>query len=195
MAGLVSVLGLTAGCAAGRRSDQSSATTQAPVVAADATKSLDASGVTFRHPAAWRAQTSTGAASSFSEPIAALSNQQLHDPCRSPSPGAVYCSFPLASLPPGGVLATVSENGFPGLQPDRWPGQRLTIDGMQTWLSTGKPSGECPPGADQVITARYLRTDVPDNYFEITVCARSPGLAQVRAETARMVESFRTTGT
>ena len=159
--------------------------------ATEATKTFDAAGVTFRYPAAWRAQTSPGAASSFSEPIADLSPEPLHDPCHRPSAGELDCSFPLTSLPPGGVLATVSANGFPGLQTGHWPGRHLTIDGMPTWLSTARPNGECPPGADEVTTARYLR-DVPDNYYEITVCARGPGLAQVRAETTRMVESFRT---
>jgi hypothetical protein len=177
---------LSAGCAAtNSRADRPLST------ARTGETTFAGSGVTFRYPSTWRDRSGAGPASSMDHPIVALS-AGLPDPCRDPISGQLDCTSPLIPMPQGGVLVTVSMSGFGGVDTSQWPGERLSIDGMPAWLAAGRPTNEeCPPSADWALSAQLLTRDLNDNWYQVTVCARGPGIAHVAAEARALVRSFR----
>jgi hypothetical protein len=162
-------------------------TTTAPV-------RLDASfqepGLSFSYPAEWRPQSflETG---SFSQLIIFLSPVPLHDPCTHPQPGASICGDPIGTLPPGGVLVSWYNDGFP-----RAPGQpgvpdpNTIIGGQAARVTTERP-GLCGQfKAEETITADIEQPN-GGNHYDMQACLRSPNLAVAEQRIQAMLASTR----
>jgi hypothetical protein len=81
------------------------------------TASFSAMGLSFRYPATWRTGTSSDEVSSFTALIVYLSTSRLQDSRTfNPSERSLPCTYPLAQLPPGGVLVRWNADGFPDFQ-------------------------------------------------------------------------------
>jgi hypothetical protein len=157
---------------------------------ATATASFSAMGLAFRYPAAWRLGRWSADVSNFTALIVYLSTSQLKDPCTvtsRPDRKVISCGHPLNTLPPGGILVSWNADGFPLSHP---PEPNTTIAGRKA-IETRSTGGWCATlRGTETITVKILR-DVPDNWYEMDACLRSPGLARQEAEIASMLSSVR----
>src|SRR3954447_7592632 len=89
-------------------------------------------GLTFSHPAAWRATNYPDDQSSFTMSLAFLSTELLHDPCITTvdrTGTSIRCQAPLDRLRPGGVLISWSSFGMPGHRLANRSGVPTTVSG------------------------------------------------------------------
>jgi len=136
--------------------------------------SWSCSGITFSYPIGWY-RTTESFPSSFTDMVAAVSNQPVHDPC-AVSGNSITCGQPLDSLEPGGLLIEWWEDGFPQWSIASQPGTPTTVAGLQARLQAASaPGSECPTdlGADTSINVVIART-VSNNYYEFVACIRGP---------------------
>jgi hypothetical protein len=150
--------------------------------------------LSFDYPGIWHLRRADQAwrTSSFGSPIVYLSTQPLHSQCFS-NGTATTCDRPLDRLARGGVLVTVSERAFPTWTLAIARGKRVKIAGRPAKLATDWP-GAChrSVGASETITASITRPDAPaDNWVEVQVCLRRPGLAKGERETRAILSSLR----
>jgi hypothetical protein len=146
-----------------------------------ATTSFSATGLSFRYPATWHSLTGSGEVSSFSALIVYLSSAPLPDPCP-----AVYCAFPRAGLPPGGVLVRWDADGFPGFHP---PKPNITVGGLPADETRTSNDGWCQSlGGTQTITVMIPRP-VPGNWYGMEACLRPPDLPYQEAQISAMLSS------
>jgi len=176
---------LTSGCAA------VSSTRPAPAVGQDAglTANFTAMGLSFRYPVAWRSGTWNDV-SSFTALIVDLSTARLHDPCTattSPGEESVTCGYPVGKLPPGGILVSWDEDGFPTWHP---PKTNTTIAGRRA-VETRTTGGWCSSlGGTETITVIIPR-DAADNWYQMDACLRAPGLPRQEAQVSAMLRTVR----
>jgi len=146
-----------------------------------ATTGFSATGLSFRYPATWHSLTDSGEVSSFSALIVYLSSAPLPDPCRG-----MYCAFPRAGLPPGGVLVRWDADGSPGF---RAPKPNITIGGVPANETRTSNDGWCQSlGGTQTITVMIPRP-VPGNWYGMEACLRPPGLLYQEAQISAMLSS------
>jgi hypothetical protein len=112
---------LMVGCASGPLPIPSSSTTP--------TVTWTANAISFAYPKGWSRAT-WSFPSSFTYMAAAVSNQQLKDPCFK-SGNTSGCGQPLAYLQPGALLVEWWENGFPTWSLARQAGTPMSVDGLR----------------------------------------------------------------
>jgi hypothetical protein len=185
---------LAAGCASAT-SAHPAAAVKAPAAAAvkapaAATARFSAMGLAFRYPVSWRSGTWPTDQSNFSALIVYLSTSRLKGPCVvSISPGRIAetCEYPIATLPPGGVLVRWSANGFP-----TWhmPKANMTVAGRKA-VETRTSGGWCATlRGTETITVMIPRA-ASGSWYQMDACLRRPGLAQQEAEISSMLKSVR----
>lgn len=181
---------LAAGCASvtsggGATSERPSAAATEPAAAA---ASFSAMGLAFRYPASWRSGSWRSDEPKLSALIVYLSTSPLRSPCAArTSPGrmAETCEYPIASLPPGGVLVRWSANGSPAWH---MPKANTAIAGRQA-VETRINGGWCATlSGTETITVMIPRAAV-GNWYQMDACLHSPGLAQQEAEISSMLRS------
>lgn len=146
-----------------------------------ATTSFSAMGLSFRYPGTWQSLTGSSEVSSFSALIVYLSSASLPDPC----PGT-YCAFPLAELPPGGVLVRWDADGSPGF---RAPKPNITIGGLPADETRTGNDGWCQSlDGTETITVVIPRP-VPGNWYGMEACLRPPDLLYQEAQISAMLKS------
>ena len=149
------------------------------------TVSFSAMGLSFRYPATWQAGTSNDV-SSFTAPIVYLSTGPQHDPCTvtyRPGVESSTCSYPVDTLPPGGVLVRWDLDGFPGF---RLTKPNATIGGRPA-LETKTSGGWCASlGGTETISVIIPR-DQPDNWYGLEACLSAPNLPQQEAQISAML--------
>jgi len=153
------------------------------------TVKLTANAISFAHPAGW-ARAAWSSPSSFTFMVAAVSNQQLENPCFK-SGNTFGCGQPLAQLQPGALLVEWWENGFPTWSFARQAGSPMTVDGLQAKIQQGAGgSTTCSGlGADRWISVVIERPPTTDNYFQFVACMRGPGLAAERKAAMTILQS------
>ena len=151
------------------------------------TVSFSAMGLSFRYPATWQAGTSNDV-SSFTAPIVYLSTGPQHDPCTvtyRPGVESSTCSYPVGTLPPGGVLVRWDLDGFPDF---RLTKPNATIGGRPA-LETKTSGGWCTSlGGTETITVMIPR-DTPDNWYQMDACLSAPDLPQQEAQISAMLHT------
>lgn len=167
--------GRSSPCSAGSPSGQA----LIPIRPSGATTRVSCGGITFGYPAGWY-RTAASYPSSFTDMVAAVSNQPIHDPCTT-SGNTITCAEPLNTLDTGGLLVEWWVDGFPQWSLAKEPGTPTTIDGLQARMQqhSGSSLG-CPAGLGAQISIRVaIARTAPGNYFELDACARGPdqGLA------------------
>ena len=172
---------LVVGCAAEPLPIASSSTTP--------TVKWTANAISFAHPEGW-SRSAWSVPSSFTYMVAAVSNQQLKDPCFK-SGNTFGCGPPLARLQPGALLVEWWENGFPTWSFARQAGSPMTVGGLQAKIQEGAGgSAACPRlGADRWISVVIERPTTTENYFQFVACMRGPGLAAERDAAMRILQS------
>jgi hypothetical protein len=203
LATLAAVLGVVAtGCAPGSgrppagsyvRAAPSSAAPAGTLVAAVPTKRFAAQGVSFRYPATWRAATWTDV-SSFSALIVALSTTRQHNPCTvtvGRGTTTAQCGEPVAALPPGTILVTWTESGFPDWHP---PAPNTTVGGHPARQTRAMASWCTALDGTQTVTVVIPLGATAGNWVQMDACLRAPDLPQHEAQLAAMLRSARIEG-
>jgi hypothetical protein len=147
-------------------------------------------GLTFEHPQSWT-EARYPESFTFSDLIAYVSNNRLHNPCTTTDFSGVVtttCAEPIPRLGPGGVLVSWSNIGYPHTGPEI-PHPNLTIDGRPAHLSVTQP-GDCARlGAQETVTVDIARP--VDNHYEMVACLRDPGVAGNETLVRQMLASVR----
>jgi hypothetical protein len=173
---------LLVGCAAEPLPITSSST--APVV------KWTANAISFAYPKGW-SRTSWSSPSSFTYMAAAVSNQQLKDPCfKSGNTGG--CGQPLAHLQPGALLVEWWENGFPTWSLAGQAGTPMSVDGLSAKIQEGNGGWtDCSGlGSDRWISVVIeWPPATTQDYFQFVACMRGPGLAAEREVAMTILES------
>jgi len=150
--------------------------------------SFSAMGLSFRYSATWQRETWSDDVSSFTASIVYLSTGRQHNPCTvtySPGEKSVTCSYPVDTLPPGGVLVRWDADGFFGV---RLPKPNTTIAGHPA-LETKTSGGWCASlGGTETITVMIPR-DTPDNWYQMDACLSAPDLPQQEAQISAMLHT------
>ncbi|MHB8324068.1 MAG: hypothetical protein ACYDEA_00285 [Candidatus Dormibacteria bacterium] len=148
-----------------------------------------ANAVSFAHPEGW-SRAAWSSPSSFTFMVAAVSNQQLKDPCFK-SGNTSGCGQPLAHLQSGALLVEWWENGFPTWSFAQQAGSLMTVDGHEAKIQEGAGgSAACSGmGADHWISVVIERPSTTDNYFQFVACMRGPGLAAERDAAMTILQS------
>jgi hypothetical protein len=184
VAGIVAIAALASACGGG---------SGGTATAADPPQLLTyrGNGLTFRHPAAWKAYPghSPTVAIHF-HPIVYLSTQPVRDPC-STHGNTTSCGLPMRRLRPGGVLIAWQDYGIPVSGLRTAPGTTTRIGGRYAKRTTTEP-GDCRKiGADrtiQVVVGSPAKFAVP-TYF--TACLHGPNLAQNERRVDALLASTR----
>jgi hypothetical protein len=188
LAAVAAVILAVAGC--------TSAAGHAPAASAPPARAtaaqFDEAGLTFSYPAVWQAAKWSDDVSAYSWMIVALSTTSQSDPCVSSltiGGGKIklICHQPVVALPPGRVLVTWTEQGFPNWR-----------EPVMTTIVGGRPASEtyamgswCKDlGGTQTITVVIPRS-LADNWYQMDACLRGPGLAGSKAQIATMLSSVR----
>jgi hypothetical protein len=98
----------------------------------------------------------------------------INDPCQITAT-STSCSLPLATLPPGAMLISWANVGFPkpAGEPDV-EDPNTTIGGQVARLTTERPGSCREIGADQTITAEITRPAAMGNHYQMRACIREP---------------------
>ena len=151
------------------------------------TVSFSAMGLSFRYPANWQTGTWNDV-SSFTAPIVYLSTGRQHNPCTvtySPGEKSVSCSYPVDTLPPGGVLVRWDLDGFPGF---RLTKPNATIGGRPA-LETKTSGGWCASLGGAETISVIIPRDQPDNWYGLNACLSAPNLPQQEAQISAMLHT------
>jgi hypothetical protein len=152
------------------------------------TKRFAAPDLSFRYPAAWRAATWTDV-SSFSAMIVALSTTPQHNPCTVTvrrNATTATCGEPVAALPPGAILVTWTESGFPDWRP---PAPNTTVGGHPARQARAMASWCAGLDGTRTVTVVIPLGATAGNWVEMDACLRAPGVAQHEAQLAAMLRS------
>ncbi len=122
-----------------------------PIGTSAATVQESCSGITFSYPTGWY-RTAASFPGSFSDMVAAVSNQPLRDPC-TVSGNSFTCGEPLDSLKAGAVLVEWWSDGSPRWSIAGQPGTPATVDGLQARIQETSGSG---PGCLAGTRRRHL---------------------------------------
>ncbi len=148
-------------------------------------------GLTFSYPSGWKAATWNDDISNYSWMIVALSTTLQSDPCViavTIGGGKVksICHEPVVALPPGRMLVTWTEQGFPNWHKP-----------VMTTIVAGRPASEtfglaswCKGlGGTKTITVVIPRS-LADNWYQMDACLRGPGLTGSEDQVAAMLSSL-----
>ncbi|MGD0449314.1 MAG: hypothetical protein ABSB36_12040 [Candidatus Dormibacteria bacterium] len=137
---------------------------------------LSCGGVSFTSPAGWY-RTTASEQGSFTDMVAAVSNEPLRDPC-SVSGNSFTCGQPLDRLQEGAILVEWWNNGFPTWSIDNQPGAPTTVDGLPARLQqTPGSSGQCAGlGATTTLTV-VIANGPSGDYYEFDACMRGASQA------------------
>ena len=155
------------------------------------TKVLTTGGTSFRYPSCWTLSNYTEE-STMATVIAFLSNQPMHQPCKTTRSGistTVSCGFPVKSLERGGVLVTFIAGGMPGWTIADDTGRQLVVDhhaARETVIR--KPNRSLDATAQYSI---FIDRGVPSNYYEFDVYFRNPGVSEDQRLLRMMLNSMR----
>ena len=178
-AAFVALAALTSGCGGG--TDAQAAAKKPPALV-----DYSSSGLSFTHPAAWKAYPFRWAGELHYRPLVYLSTQPLHDPC-STQGNTTSCGFPVGQLEPGGVLVTWNASNPPAV--GLGPGTRIQVDG-RTARRVDTAGGICSSiGADRTIDVLIETRPLPSTLTEFTACLRGPGLAQAEQSVDALLAS------
>jgi hypothetical protein len=147
--------------------------------------------IRFRYPSGWTTRRSPGFVSTFSDPLVALSNQEMTEPC---VPGSQTCTFfPIQSLDPGGLMLHWSASGRPGWKFREQSGRVVTVDGRPAKISTDNPV--CGPlTSDRSLAVIVSRPGVRDNWYQLDGCFREPGADAAISEVMALLQTVRISG-
>ena len=137
---------------------------------------LSCGGISFTSPAGWY-RTEASLQGSFTDMVAAVSNEPLRDPC-SVSGNSFTCGQPLDSLQEGALLVEWWNDGFPTWSIDNQPGTPTTVDGLPArYQQTPGSSGQCA-GLGATTTMTVVIANGPSgDYYEFDACMRGPNQA------------------
>jgi hypothetical protein len=127
----------------------------------------------------------------FTNVLAFLSNQPMHQPCETTRSGAsttVRCGYPVKTLKRGGVLVMFMAGGMPGWTIGNDKGQRLVVDhhaARETVIQ--KPYRSIHASVEMSI---YISKNVPDNYYEFDAFFRNPGVNEDQRLLQTMLKSM-----
>jgi hypothetical protein len=141
----------------------------------------------FSYPSTWYERSYT-VESSFADFLAFLSNQTMHNPCRTLGDSETVCREPIRKLDANGVLVYWLLGGELGFRFSKQPGRHQVIGGLPSKVDTAFPGACSSIGADETITA--LASRGRDNYYELQACIRGPNL---RYSTAQVMALLRST--
>jgi hypothetical protein len=175
---------LAAGCASVTGAHPTTAVTQPTA----ATASFSGMGLAFRYPATWRSGTWRTDMSSISALIVYLSTSRLTSPCTARTgPGRIAetCEFPIAVLPPGGMLVRWNANAYPAWH---MPKANTTVAGRRA-VQARTSGGWCATlRGTEMITVMIPRSGA-GRWYQMDACLRGPGLAQQEAQVSSMLSS------
>jgi hypothetical protein len=148
-------------------------------------------GVSFAYPAVWHTTHYTFA-SSFSALVAYVSNVKLRAPYTTTVSASGILTRgrnPVVVLPPGGVLISWSNVGFPHQGPEI-PHPTTKIDHQPATVVTGPADVNCASmGGDETITADIARPT--GNHYEMVACLRGPNVPRNAALVQRTLATTR----
>jgi hypothetical protein len=160
-------------------------------------KTFAGAGITFRYLNAWHAQTYQEV-SSFSNLIAYVSTEPLHDPCvtRTTNTGTeIDCTNPLKALRRNGIFISWDSYGFPG---QRLTTPTLTLDGHAATVQSGPADPSCVAiGGTRLVSANValsLKLAPPgghDQMLRMRACIAGPDTAQAETDVYAMLASLR----
>jgi len=155
-----------------------------PISSSPATVRLSCGGISFSSPAGWY-RTAASDQSSFTDMVAAVSNEPLRDPC-SVSGNSFTCGTPLDSLQEGALLVEWWSNGFPTWSIDNQPGTPTTVDGLPARFQQTSGSGGACIGLGATTSITVVIANGPSgDYYEFDACMRGPNQAlQISTATA-----------
>lgn len=180
-AALAALAALTSGCGGG--SDAQAASRKDPPLV-----QYSSSGLSFTHPAAWKAYPFRWTGELHFRPLVYLSTQPVHDPC-STQGSTTSCGFPVGQLEPGGVLVTWNASNPPAI--GLGPGARTQVGGREA-RRVDTAGGMCAGiGADRTIDVLIKTRPLPSTLTELTACLRGPGLAQAEQSVDALLASTR----
>jgi hypothetical protein len=186
LAAMTVPIALAAGCASITGAHPVTAVTQPTV----ATVSFSGMGLAFRYPATWRSGTWRTDMSSISALIVYLSTSRLTIPCTARTgPGRIAetCEFPIAVLPPGGILVRWNANAYPAWH---MPKANTAVAGRRA-VQARTSGGWCATlRGTETITVLISRSAV-GHWYQMDACLRGPGLAQQEAQISSMLNSAR----
>ena len=137
---------------------------------------LSCGGVSFASPAGWY-HTAASVEGSFTDMVAAVSNEPLRDPC-SASGNSFTCGQPLDSLQQGALLVEWWNDGNPTWSIDNQPGTQTTVDGIPArFQQTPGSSGQCAGLSATTTIAVVIATGPSGDYYEFDACMRGPNQA------------------
>ena len=156
-----------------------------------AVKGFKTGGTSLRFPSCWALSTYKDE-TTMSSVLAFFSNQPTQQPCVTTSSGAtitVRCGFPLKSLNPGGVLVMFIAGGRPGWTIGKEPGRRFVID-RHAARETIAHGSHLPLQATGEYSI-FIDRGVADNYYQLEVFFRNPGVGSDQRLLQRMLKSMR----
>jgi hypothetical protein len=158
------------------------------------TVTFNATGMSFRYPATWHAVTWSNEVSSFAALIVYLSTSPMNTSCKvmvNPGLRSAYCPYPLAELPPGGILVRWQADGFPG---SRTPKLSTRIGGHPAIETETSQDGWCQAleGTEAIIV--MIPRPVPGNWYEMDACLRPPNFPQQEAQIASLLSTVQFAG-
>jgi len=145
-------------------------------------------GLSFWYPRTW-SPSSYRFQTSFTDLIVYLSNVPLHNPCRTTNIAGVLsttCHDPVRLLPPGGVIASWSNVGYPHPGPEITD-PNMTISGRPASLVVGRSADCSRIGGQETITAEIARP--VGNHYEMVACLRSPNAVANEKLVRQMIAS------
>jgi hypothetical protein len=145
-------------------------------------------GLKFSYPSSWH-ERPFRVSSSFADFLMFLSNQTMHNPCRTlGTHSGTICRSPILKLDANGVLVQWVLGGMPGFRLAKQPGQHQVIGGLPSRVDTTFPGACSNIGADETIEVVASRGR--DNFYGLTACIRGPNL---RYSTAQVMALLRST--
>lgn len=139
-----------------------------------ATRTFRGSAFSFNYSPCWTASTFREV-SSFAWLDVVLSDQTTHNPCRTSTDSTgvqTACTWPIGHLKRSHVLVEWFEVGHPGWHLTDEPGVPITVAGRAARERIVHHG--CPQiGGDEMVSIEISKL-VPDNFFQVTACLRSP---------------------
>ena|SRR5436189_1172761 len=147
-------------------------------------------GVSFDFPASWTPHH-FGTSSHFSRSIVDLSNKQprLGEAC-PPHDNSKTCWKVVERLPPGGALVTWSANFIPAWTFAEAPGTPTTVGGRKAKVLVEGDKLACVQvRGDTSVDVVIERPSMPEGWYEMSACLRSPDVAAVESQVRSMLRT------
>lgn len=130
-------------------------------------------GVSLSIPSSWNTGGRWSIPGTFSSLVGSFSNQALSSPCSHPTPNDTQCGAPIKALQRSGILVEIFDGGAPAWTINDAAGAATTVSGLPARvLDQRGQAGSCAGlGGDLTREEVVGRVDVPDNYFQISICS------------------------